>query len=135
MVESWATRKWPKSKLVTEEYAINIGIKRRYMFRLNLFRLIWRSSFVILATLVALIMPFFNDILAFLGAMGYWPLTVFFPIEMYIANNKIRKWSWRWLCLELINTSCLLVAVAASCGSIQGLVKSLKTYKPFQVKD
>lgn len=90
---------------------------------------------MIVATLVALIMPFFNDILAFLGAMGYWPLTVYFPIEIYIAKNKIKKWTWRWIGLELINTACLLVAAAAACGSIQGLDKSLKTYKPFQVKD
>ncbi|KAL8537298.1 hypothetical protein ACS0TY_012448 [Phlomoides rotata] len=135
VVESWATRKWPKSKFVVEEYAINIGNNKKYAFRLNLLRLIWRSSFVILATLIALIMPFFNDILAFLGAMGYWPLTVYFPIEMYIAKKKIGKWTWRWLGLEFMNAVCFLVAAAAICGSIQGLDKSLKTYKPFQVKD
>ncbi|KAL0394122.1 UNVERIFIED_CONTAM: Amino acid permease 8 [Sesamum latifolium] len=132
-VESYAKRKWPKSNFVNAEYSIGFCSSQR--FSVNFLRLIWRSSFVILATLVALVMPFFNDILAFLGAMGYWPLTVYFPIEIYIAKNKIRRWSRRWLGLQLINSVCLLVAVAAACGSIQGLNKALKTYKPFQVKE
>ncbi|KAL7122004.1 hypothetical protein ACP275_01G018800 [Erythranthe tilingii] len=134
-VELWANKKWPKSNFITREYKIGIGKKRNEFTSVNLMRLIWRSSFVIVATLFALILPFFNDILAFLGAMGYWPLTVYFPIEMYIAKNKIKKWSRRWLGLQLINSVCLLVAVAAGCGSIQGLNKALKTYKPFQVKE
>ncbi|EYU20407.1 hypothetical protein ABFS82_01G018000 [Erythranthe guttata] len=134
-VELRANKKWPKSNFITREYKIGIGKNRNKFTSVNLMRLIWRSSFVILATLFALILPFFNDILAFLGAMGYWPLTVYFPIEMYIAKNKIKKWSRRWLGLQLINSVCLLVAVAAGCGSIQGLNKALKTYKPFQVKE
>ncbi|KAI3468177.1 hypothetical protein Pfo_024840 [Paulownia fortunei] len=134
-VESWAERKWPKSKFVTGEYVIGIGTSQRHKFSVNFLRLIWRSSFVILATVVALMMPFFNDILAFLGAMGYWPLTVYFPIEIYIAKKKIKRWTWRWLVLQLINSVCLIVAVAAACGSIQGLNKALKTYKPFKVKE
>ncbi|KAK6140752.1 hypothetical protein DH2020_025515 [Rehmannia glutinosa] len=134
-VESWAVTKWPKSKFVTGEYIIGIGTNRRHNFSVNFLRLIWRSSFVIVATVVALIMPFFNDILAFLGAMGYWPLTVYFPIQMYIAKNKIGRWTWRWLGLQLINSVCLIIAVAAACGSIQGLNKALKTYKPFEVKE
>lgn len=135
VVESWATRKWPKSVLVTGEYTISIDKKQRLMFSLNPFRLIWRSSFVIVATFVAMLMPFFNDVLALLGAIGYWPLTVYFPIEMYIAKNKIGRWTRRWLGLQLINSVCLLVAVAAACGSIQGLGKALKTYEPFKVRD
>ncbi|KAH6835798.1 amino acid permease 8 [Perilla frutescens var. hirtella] len=135
VVELWATRKWPKSVLVTGEYSISICKKQSLMFSVNLLRLIWRSSFVIFATFVALLMPFFNDVLALLGALGYWPLTVYFPIEMYIAKNRIERWTRRWLGLQLINSVCLLVAVAAACGSIQGLNKALKTYEPFKVMD
>lgn len=135
VVESWAATKWPTSVLVTGEYTISIDKRQRLMFSLNSFRLIWRSSFVILATFAALLMPFFNDVLALLGAIGYWPLTVYFPIQMYIARNRIGRWTRRWLGLQLINSVCLLVAVAAACGSIQGLGKALETYEPFKVKD
>ncbi|KAK4490977.1 hypothetical protein RD792_001698, partial [Penstemon davidsonii] len=134
-VEQWAAKKWPKSKVVTEEYMIRICRSKRWMIRINFLRLIWRSLFVCVATLLAMVLPFFNDVLAFLGAMGYWPLTVYFPIQMYITKNKIGWWTRRWLGLQFINMLCLLVAIAAICGSIQGLGKSLKTYEPFQVKD
>jgi hypothetical protein len=32
------------------------------------------------AQIVALLLPFFNDIVALLGAIGFAPLTVFFPV-------------------------------------------------------
>lgn len=134
-VELWASKKWPKSKFITKEYFINIGIVKKHKLRINLLRMIWRTLFVIMATLLAMVFPFFNDILALLGALGYWPLTVYFPIQMYIAKGKIRKWRWRWLVLQVINLVCLLVALAAACGSIQGLNKALNTYKPFEVKE
>lgn len=133
LVESWAAKKWPKSKFVTEEYVLELSPKWKFSF--NLLRLTWRSSFVMLSVVLAIAMPFFNDILAFLGAMGFWPLTVFFPIGMYISRNKIERWSWRWLGLELLNAASLLVSIAAACGSVQGLGQGLKDYKPFKVED
>ncbi|KAL2548430.1 Amino acid permease 8 [Forsythia ovata] len=134
-VESWASKKWSNSKFITKEYLINVGIVKKHKLRINLLRMIWRTLFVIMATILAMVMPFFNDILALLGAIGYWPLTVYFPIQMYIAKGKIGKWSWRWLVLQVINLVCFLVALAAACGSIQGLNKALNTYKPFEVKE
>ncbi|PIN24713.1 Amino acid transporter [Handroanthus impetiginosus] len=135
-VETWAKRKWPTSKFVNAEYGVDIGTSQGYKLSINFLRIICRSVLVILATFFALLLPFFNDVLAFLGALGYWPLTVYFPIEMYIVKNKIRRWSKRWLGLQLINAVCLLVAVAAICGAVQGLSsKALKTYKPFKVMD
>lgn len=91
--------------------------------------------FVALATLVSMIIPFFNDVLALLGAVGYWPMAVFFPIELYITMNKIRWNTWRWLGLQTINVGCLLVAVAAACGALEGLNKGLKTFAPFKFEE
>ncbi|KAB5553205.1 hypothetical protein DKX38_010516 [Salix brachista] len=39
----------------------------------------------------ATLVPFFNDILALLGAIGYWPMTLNVPVEMYIARKKIQR--------------------------------------------
>ncbi|KAL8522133.1 hypothetical protein ACS0TY_012324 [Phlomoides rotata] len=128
-VELWAAREWPNSNFVTQEHTIGIG---RCSLSVNLFRLVWRSMFVTIATVVSLIMPVFNDVLALIGAISYWPLTVYFPIEMYIAKNEIKKGTWKWIGLQLINSLCLLVALAAACGAIQGLSTALKTYEPFQ---
>ncbi|KAL1552388.1 amino acid permease 8-like [Salvia divinorum] len=131
-VEQRSRRRFPKSKFINAEYSIGIG---KHKLSINLFRLIWRTMFVALATLVSMILPFFNDILALLGAVGYWPLTVFFPIELYITTNKIPWHTWRWLGLQTINVACLLVAVIAGCGAIEGLSRGLSSYTPFQMKE
>ncbi|XP_052210298.1 amino acid permease 8-like [Diospyros lotus] len=135
--ESWARRRWPDSRFVTANYSIVIGKKKKKKLKLdtNLLRLTWRTGFVTLATMTAMAMPFFNDILGLLGAVAYWPLTVFFPVAMFVSQKKIRRWSRRWIGLQLINMVCFLVALAAACGSIQGLNKALHAYKPFNVKD
>jgi hypothetical protein len=98
---------------------------------LNLLRLIWRTAFVVFATLAAMLLPFFNDILGVLGALSFWPLTVYFPIEMHIARCKIRRWSQTWLLLQSLSLFCLLVSLAALVGSIQGVIVDLQTYTPF----
>lgn len=36
-------------------------------------------------------LSFFNEVLALLGALGFWPLKVYFPIEMYIAQKGVRR--------------------------------------------
>ncbi|KAK4477769.1 hypothetical protein RD792_017031 [Penstemon davidsonii] len=51
---------------------------------------VWRSAFVVLTTIISMLLPFFNDVVGILGAFGFWPLTVYFPVEMYIAQKKIR---------------------------------------------
>ncbi|KAL7125208.1 hypothetical protein ABFS83_14G101500 [Erythranthe nasuta] len=124
-VEELGRKKWPESKFVTREYSI-YG-----RFDLNLFRLVWRSSFVILTTVVAMLFPFFNDFMGLLGAASFWPLTVYFPIEMYIARAKIPRFSFTWIWMQILSGICLVISLLAAAGAIQGLSKSLGTFKPF----
>ncbi|KDP34177.1 hypothetical protein JCGZ_07748 [Jatropha curcas] len=132
-VESWASKKWPNSKIVSKEYPLSLRIgKKDCNFSINLLRIIWRTTFVAIATLLAMALPFFNDILALLGAVSYWPMTVYFPVEMCIAQKKIRPQSLRWLGLELLNLVCFLITIVVACSAIQGLNQGLKTYKPFK---
>uniref|UniRef100_A0A2N9I5B8 Amino acid transporter transmembrane domain-containing protein n=1 Tax=Fagus sylvatica TaxID=28930 RepID=A0A2N9I5B8_FAGSY len=98
-------------------------------------RLIWRTIFVVMVTVLAMAMPFFNEMLALLGAIGFWPLGVYFPVEMYIAQKKIGKRTIRWFGLQILNFVCLIVSLAAGCGAIQGMNKALHTTKPFQFKE
>ncbi|KAM6541635.1 hypothetical protein CsatB_006082 [Cannabis sativa] len=130
-VEKWSSKKWPKSDFVTGEYEIPIPMVGA-VYQLNLFRMVWRTIFVMITTLVAMLMPFFNDVVGILGAFGFWPLTVYFPIEMYIAQKKISRWSTKWVGLQILSATCLLVSIAAAVGSFAGIVLDLKTYKPFK---
>lgn len=79
-----------------------------------------------------MLLPFFNDVVGILGAFGFWPLTVYFPVEMYIAQQKIERWSSRWLGLQILSVSCLVISIVAAVGSVAGVVLDLKTYKPFK---
>jgi amino acid permease len=100
-------------------------------YNLNLFRLVWRTIFVIITTFVAMLIPFFNDVLGFLGAVGFWPLTVFYPVEMYIKQKKIPKWGTKWICLQSISLICFIISALAAVGSLTSIGLDLKKYKLF----
>jgi hypothetical protein len=129
-IEKEAAQRFPDSEFITKDIKIPIPGFRPY--NLNLFRMIWRTLFVVLTTVISMLLPFFNDIVGLLGALGFWPLTVYFPVEMYIVQKKIRKWSTRWLCLQILSVACLIISIAAAAGSVAGIVGDLKSIKPFQ---
>ncbi|GAB4844139.1 Amino acid permease 3, variant 2 [Ancistrocladus abbreviatus] len=130
-VEKAACEAFPDSQFITKETKIPIpGLKQPY--NLNLFRLVWRTIFVVITTVISMLLPFFNDVVGLLGALGFWPLTVYYPVEMYIVQKKIKKWSSRWVCLQILSFACLVITVAAAAGSVAGIVDDLQTYKPFQ---
>ncbi|XVF14784.1 hypothetical protein REPUB_Repub09cG0091400 [Reevesia pubescens] len=100
--------------------------------KLNLFKLVWRTVFVMLTTVISMLLPFFNDVMGILGALGFSPLTVYFPVEMHIQQKKISKWSSRWICLKMLSMACLMILIVAGTGSIVGVILDLKVYKPFK---
>lgn len=124
-IEKWAVKKYPNSTFFSKEITVAPGVK------LNLFRLVWRTAYVVITTLISMMLPFFNDIVGFLGAIGFWPLTIYYPVEMYIAARKIPKWTTQWILLEIVSLICLVVSVIAAVGSIVGIVLDLKVYRPF----
>ncbi|PRQ27569.1 putative pre-rRNA-processing protein TSR2 [Rosa chinensis] len=132
IVELLASRRWPKSNFINKENQVRLGYMK---FDINMFRLTWRTTFVVLATFIDMAMPFFTDMLALLGAIGYWPLIVYVPIEMHVVQNKIQKQTLRWFGLQLLSFLCLLLSLAAASGSTYGLHKGLGAYKLFKVKE
>uniref|UniRef100_A0ACD5ZRC4 Uncharacterized protein n=1 Tax=Avena sativa TaxID=4498 RepID=A0ACD5ZRC4_AVESA len=128
-VENWAAARWPRSDFVVRKYPVAGG---KYNF--NMFRLVWRTAFVIVSTVLAISLPFFNDILGLLGALGFWPLTVYFPVEMYLRQSKVQKFSKKWVALQSLSFVCFVVTVAVTVASVQGITQSLKNYVPFKTK-
>uniref|UniRef100_A0A803MC33 Amino acid transporter transmembrane domain-containing protein n=1 Tax=Chenopodium quinoa TaxID=63459 RepID=A0A803MC33_CHEQI len=129
-VETQCTTKWPESKFVNAEYPVKLPLYGSYTF--NFLRFVWRTAYVILVTIVAMIFPFFNDIVGLIGAFSFWPLTIYFPIEMYIAQGNARKYSWRWISLQVLKYGCLIVSLVAVVSSVRGLVVGVQNLKPFQ---
>ncbi|VAH83061.1 unnamed protein product [Triticum turgidum subsp. durum] len=127
-VEKWAAKRWPDSTFVTSE--VEVPLFRTY--KVNMFRATWRTAFVVATTVVSMMLPFFNDVVGFLGALGFWPLTVYFPVEMYVVQKKVPKWSTQWVCLQMLSLGCLAISLAAAAGSIAGVKSDLKVYHPFK---
>ncbi|KAK4348598.1 hypothetical protein RND71_031353 [Anisodus tanguticus] len=131
-VEARANQRWPDSKFITSEHAVEVPCCGTYNF--NLFRLVWRTAYVVVTAVIAMIFPFFNDFLGLIGAGSFYPLTVYFPIEMHIAQRKIPKYSFTWVWLKILSWTCLIVSLVAAAGSIQGLATDVKHYKPFSTQ-
>lgn len=130
LVENWCRKRWPQSDFMTKEYPINIPLVGTY--RMNFLRFIFRTMFVVFSTVIAIIFPFFNSIVGLIGALSFWPLTVYFPTEMYLVRAKVPKFSLMWIGLKLLAMICMIVTCLAAAGSIEGIVTDLKTYKPFK---
>ncbi|XP_044479311.1 amino acid permease 3-like [Mangifera indica] len=129
-IEKEASNRFPSNMLITKEIQILIPGFRRY--KLNLSRLVWRTIFVTITSVISMLLPFFNNGVGLLGALGFWPFTVYFPVEMYIREKKIQKWSTNWICLQILSFACFIISIAAGMGSIAGFVLDLQTFKPFK---
>ncbi|KAL3729081.1 hypothetical protein ACJRO7_033650 [Eucalyptus globulus] len=129
-VEKQAAQRWPDSEFIAKE--IKIPVPGLGQYNMNLFRLVWRTIFVTLTTVISMLLPFFNDVVGILGALGFWPLTVYFPVEMYIKQKQIPRWSTRWVCLQVLSMACLVISIMAAAGSIAGVMLDLKSYQPFK---
>ncbi|CAI9116050.1 OLC1v1017098C1 [Oldenlandia corymbosa var. corymbosa] len=132
-VEKRCGEKWPESNFINKEHAFKVPFLGTSS--INMFRLVWRTIYVIITAVLAMIFPFFNDFLGLIGAGSFYPLTVYFPIEIHIAQAKIPKYSFTWIWLKILSWACLVVSLVAAAGSIQGLSQDVKTYKPFKVQN
>ncbi|KAE8729620.1 Amino acid permease 6 [Hibiscus syriacus] len=128
-VEDWCLNQWPNNNFIKESRPIKLPLVGECTF--STFRLAWRTAYVIMTTVVAMALPFFNGILGLLGALSFWPLTVYFPIQMHISKENIRPFCWKWIWLNIVVVVCLIISLLAAAGSIAVILKDLYTYKPF----
>ncbi|KAL8487767.1 hypothetical protein ACS0TY_024187 [Phlomoides rotata] len=55
-VENYSNKKWVENKFITTEHTLNIPLLGPYW--VNLFRLVWRTTYVVITTVTAMIFPF-----------------------------------------------------------------------------
>nr|ABR17142.1 unknown [Picea sitchensis] len=120
-IEGWISHKWPSNKLINK--GIQIRVPLCGLCRVNILRVCWRIAFVVSTTYIAILFPLFNAVLGILGAVNFWPLVVYFPVEMHIVRNKIPRWTLKWSLLQTLSFISFLVSVVTAAGSIEGLVK------------
>ncbi|XP_034674499.1 amino acid permease 2-like [Vitis riparia] len=107
---------------------------RNGSFQFSLSRLLMRTIFVIFTTLAAMIFPFFNAILSILGSISFWPITVYFPMQMYMIQAKIEKGTPTWTVLYVLSFVCLVVSLVAIVGSVADISQTLRHAKIFHIE-
>uniref|UniRef100_A0A0D9W6K6 Amino acid transporter transmembrane domain-containing protein n=1 Tax=Leersia perrieri TaxID=77586 RepID=A0A0D9W6K6_9ORYZ len=123
---------WPGSAWLgggKERVLLRVGPTARVT--VSPFRLAWRTAFVCVTTAASTLLPFFGSVVGLIGAASFWPLTVYFPVEMYVASRRVPRWGARWVCLQALSAGCLAVSLAASAGSVAGVVEAFKAHNPF----
>ncbi|DBA94087.1 TPA: Amino acid permease [Trebouxia sp. C0004] len=128
-VENAVYRRFGRTHFTHTELVVSI--RGTPWLRLTLFRLVWRTAYVCLTTL-AMLLPFFNDVVGLIGAMGFWPLAVFLPIEMHIRQAEVPIWQCKWVCLQTLSIMCAIVSLAAGVGAVAQIIVSCKDFVPFQ---
>nr|XP_034896970.1 amino acid permease 8-like [Populus alba] len=131
--EKWIGSRWPTSSF-NKIYTIRFPCSRKGSLHLSMNRLFLRTIFVVITTAVAMMFPFFNAILGLLGSVSFWPLTVYFPISMYIVQAKIKRGSYHWFGLQALGFVCLIVTVVSGIGSVAGMVEFLKKARLFHIE-
>ncbi|VVB17442.1 unnamed protein product [Arabis nemorensis] len=120
-MERWLTEKYPQNNFITSFYGLKSPWLRGGSVRLNPMRMCLRTIYVAMITGVAIVFPYFNEVLGVVGALGFWPFAVYFPVEMCILQKKIQVWTRPWLLLRGFSFVCLLVSLLSFVGSIHGL--------------
>ncbi|KAJ4981095.1 hypothetical protein NE237_031932 [Protea cynaroides] len=130
--EKWLASKYPSAVFFHKVYAIWLPFTKAY-FRFTICKLVFRTLFCIITIAVAMILPFFNAILGLLGSIAFWPLTVYFPVTMYISQAKIKRGSNKWLALQSLSMIALVVSLVSAVGSVADIAERLKHAKLFSV--
>ncbi|KAH6795570.1 hypothetical protein C2S51_036556 [Perilla frutescens var. frutescens] len=120
VAERQIAKRHPTSGFVNNEYVVKHPLLPH--FKLNLLRLCFRTAYVASTTCLAILFPYFNEVLGVLGAFNFWPLAIYFPVEMYLVQNKVRAWTGTWIILQAFRVFCLLCTILALIGSVEGLI-------------
>ncbi|XP_076914581.1 putative amino acid permease 7 [Bidens hawaiensis] len=120
LVETWFSERYPDSNFVNAFYQLKVPSLTT--FQLNPFRLCFRTIYVVSTTGIAMLFPYFNEVLGVLWALNFWPLVVYFPVEMYSVQKKIVPWSRKWVALKAFNIGCFFVSAVGFIGSLEGLI-------------
>ncbi|KAF3453248.1 hypothetical protein FNV43_RR03688 [Rhamnella rubrinervis] len=122
VAEKWFSMKFPDSGFVNDFYTIKIPFLPG--LQLNPLRLCFRTAYVVSTTGIAMMFPYFNQVLGVLGALNFWPLAIYFPVEMYFVQKKIGAWTRKWIVLRIFSFVCFLVTVVGLIGSVEGLISA-----------
>ncbi|KAI6688653.1 hypothetical protein NL676_025481 [Syzygium grande] len=118
--ERWFAYKFPDSGFVNHNCSCKLPLLPA--LQLNRCRVVLRTAYVVSTTAIAMLFPYFNSVLGVHGALNFWPLGIYFPVEMYLKQKKIRAWSREWIFYRSFSFLCLLITIVGFIGSVGELV-------------
>ncbi|KAK7859648.1 amino acid permease 2 [Quercus suber] len=121
-VERWFAKKVPSSGFVNNNHPLKLALL--LVIRLNLLRLWFRSVYVVSTTGIAMMFPYFNQVMGIHGGLNFSPISIYFPMETYFKQRNIGAWITKWVMLRTFSIMCLLVTLLASISSIGGLISA-----------
>ncbi|KAI3906408.1 hypothetical protein MKW92_013740 [Papaver armeniacum] len=121
-MEGWLAEKYPNSVFINKSY--NLKIPLLPSLNLSPLRLCTRTFYVATTTGIAMTFPYFNQVLGVLGSLTFWPLTIYFPVQMYFVQLKIEAWTRKWVILQTFSIVCLIISTIALIGSLEGIVSA-----------
>ncbi|RZC45976.1 hypothetical protein C5167_038933 [Papaver somniferum] len=121
-MEGWLAEKYPNSGFINKSY--NLKIPLLPSLNLSPLRLCTRTFYVATTTGIAMTFPYFNQVLGVLGSLTFWPLTIYFPVQMYFVQLKIEAWTRKWVILQTFSIVCLIISTIALIGSLEGIVSA-----------
>ncbi|KAG9448802.1 hypothetical protein H6P81_008767 [Aristolochia fimbriata] len=122
VAEKRLSQKYPNSGFVNNIYTLRAPFLPAC--KLNLLRLCFRTAYVVSTTALAMTFPYFNEVMGVFGALNFWPLTIYFPVEMYFVQRNIAPWTRKWIGLQIFSMACLLATAVALAGSLEGIVRA-----------
>ncbi|CAL1374112.1 unnamed protein product [Linum trigynum] len=94
-------------------------------------RLVFRSLTVVVAALIAAMLPFFGDIMAFFGAFGCIPLDYILPMVFYNTAFKPSKKSFIFWGNTIIAVGSSALAAVGGVASVRQIILDARTYSLF----
>ncbi|KAA6424802.1 MAG: Lysine histidine transporter 1 [Trebouxia sp. A1-2] len=95
-------------------------------------RLVYRTVYIIIVAFIGMTIPFFGDLLGFIGALGFGPSTYCFPSMFWLAIKKPGPTSWHfwasWFCI----LCGVIITLLGAIGGMQGIIVDASTYKFYQ---
>ncbi|KAJ1410857.1 Amino acid transporter, transmembrane domain [Sesbania bispinosa] len=119
-VENWFRFKFPDSEFVNHTYILKLSLLPAV--ELNFLSLTFRTAYVASTTVIAMIFPYFNQILGVLGSISFWPLTIYFPVEIYLNRSNTDAWTAKWLMLRTFTILGFVLGLFTLIGCIRGIV-------------
>lgn len=94
-------------------------------------RAITRCTYVLLITILACVLPFFEAVAGLLGSIRFFPMSIYFPFGMYrvVYGDTMNKGFLTFL--KLISALALVVRACAIVGSFRNIISSFENIQIF----